>query len=383
MAIKKEKISPQNATTDILDLPDTYKKFLNSIHDMVLVKGPESKILWANEAFAKFYGMSPEQLRHIVDAPFSEPDHTLQYIKDDQYVFKTGQVLLIPEEPASRYDGKIFWFETVKSPLQDSSGKTVMTIGVSRDITEKRIQDQMLIEQQRLLLVGAAKMATLGEMAGGLAHEINNPLAVIQMITEQISDLVDEEPIEKAALQECVAKINQALERTHSIISSVTSFARSDRKEGTTSFKVKELIEDALSFCRFKLKGKEVKITLEIPDELFIHGVQSEMSQVFVNLINNAVDAIATLPQKWIELSCTSSGEQIQIRLTDSGAGIPDTIRNSLFHQSLTTKPVGKGTGLGLIICKKIIERHLGQIFVDPSSSNTSFVVQLPNKKVG
>jgi rsbT co-antagonist protein RsbR len=129
--------SSMRAVTD-----DCYEQILDALDDMVLVKGPRSRLLWANKAFRDCYGMTNEQLRGIIDAPFSEPDHTLQYIRDDTHVFETRETLDIPEEPVNRHDGGVRSVHTVKRPLQGRGGDVVGTFGVSRDITEERIKER-------------------------------------------------------------------------------------------------------------------------------------------------------------------------------------------------------------------------------------------------
>ncbi len=124
-----------------------YQQILDAITDMILVKGEKSSIVWANKAFREYYGMSNEQLRDMIDAPLVEPDYTLQYIKDDAYVFESGEILQIPEEPVTRYDGVVRPFETFKAPIRDLSGKVIMTVGVSRDITERLRDKQIMAEQ--------------------------------------------------------------------------------------------------------------------------------------------------------------------------------------------------------------------------------------------
>jgi PAS domain S-box-containing protein len=119
-----------------------YHQILDSIADMVLVKGSQSKILWANQAFRDYYGMSEKELQGIVDAPFANPDDTLQYIKDDTFVFETGQTLAISEEPVVRHDGEVRLFSTVKTPIRNEDGQVTMTVGVSRDMTERKLAEE-------------------------------------------------------------------------------------------------------------------------------------------------------------------------------------------------------------------------------------------------
>src|SRR6476469_148211 len=128
----------ESAQQKLRDSEQKYHQILDSIADLVLVKSPQSKIVWANKAFRDYYGMTQEELQGIVDAPFSAPDHTLQYIKDDAFVFETGQTLEISEEPITRHDREVRLFSTVKTPIRNEDGQIVMTIAVSRDMTERK-----------------------------------------------------------------------------------------------------------------------------------------------------------------------------------------------------------------------------------------------------
>ncbi|MEG3848409.1 PAS domain S-box protein [Microcoleus sp. herbarium19] len=132
----------ERAQQQLRESEKRYHQILDSIADMVLVKGPQSKIVWANQAFRDYYGMSEGELQGIVDAPFADPDNTLQYIKDDTFVFETGQTLQIPEEPATRHDGEVRLFSTVKTPIRNQDGLVTMTVGVSRDMTERRAAEE-------------------------------------------------------------------------------------------------------------------------------------------------------------------------------------------------------------------------------------------------
>ncbi|OKH39649.1 hypothetical protein NIES2119_05095 [[Phormidium ambiguum] IAM M-71] len=127
-----------------------YHQILDAITDMVLVKGPKSRIVWANKAFRDYYGLSNEQLKDMIDAPFNQPDYTLQYIRDDAYVFETGQSLEI-EEPVTRYDGKVKMFNTIKSVIRNEVGEKILTVGVSRDISDRKQAEKALRESEEKL----------------------------------------------------------------------------------------------------------------------------------------------------------------------------------------------------------------------------------------
>lgn len=131
--------SEQKEQFSIRNIAET---LLNLIPDLVLVKGPQSHILWANKAFQEYYGMSNEKLQGLIDSPITKPDITQQYVKDDEYVFTTGKTLDIPSEPVTRFDGEIRYFNTIKSAVRDANGNVIMTIGISRDITAKKVADE-------------------------------------------------------------------------------------------------------------------------------------------------------------------------------------------------------------------------------------------------
>ncbi|MEG4204488.1 PAS domain S-box protein [Microcoleus sp. Pol7_A1] len=132
----------ESAQQKLRDSEQKYQQILDSIADIVLVKGPQSKIVWANKAFRDYYGMTQEELQGIVDAPLSNPDHTLQYIKDDAFVFDTGQTLEISEEPITRHDREVRLFSTVKTPIRNEDDRITMTIAVSRDMTERKAAEE-------------------------------------------------------------------------------------------------------------------------------------------------------------------------------------------------------------------------------------------------
>ncbi|CBN57126.1 MULTISPECIES: PAS domain S-box protein [Kamptonema] len=146
-----------------------YHQILDALTEMVLVKGPQSRIVWANKAFRDYYGLTNEQLRDMIDAPFNEPDYTLQYIRDDAYVFETGKTLEV-EEPVTRYDGKVQMFNTIKSVIRNEAGETILTVGVSRDISDRKTAE---IAQQQLTrkLEEAQRVAHIGNWSFDLATQ--------------------------------------------------------------------------------------------------------------------------------------------------------------------------------------------------------------------
>ncbi len=144
---------------------EMFTQALDAVGDQVLIKGPKSHIVYANKAFRELYGMTQEQLYNMIDAPFNEPDFTQQYIKDDEYVFSTGQILEIPREHVTRYDGVVRTARTVKSPIRNAAGQVVKTVGVSRDITESSHAEE-LVSRLAAILEATTDFVMMADLQG-------------------------------------------------------------------------------------------------------------------------------------------------------------------------------------------------------------------------
>lgn len=236
------------------------------------------------------------------------------------------------------------------------------------------------LEQERANAIHASKLASLGEMAGGVAHEINNPLSVIKGRATQLLRVIDAEPTEennKAKIY--VDVIIKTCDRIAKIVSGLKNFSRNADKDPLVKTSLENVIEYTVSLCQEKLKNYGVKLELKLEQNLFLMSRPTQLSQVLLNLINNSYDAICQYSEPWIKLEAKQVQEFIEIKVTDSGFGIPQAVVAKVMQPFFTTKEVGKGTGLGLSIAKGIVEDHGGQIFIDSKSNNTCFVIQLPS----
>jgi C4-dicarboxylate-specific signal transduction histidine kinase len=250
---------------------------------------------------------------------------------------------------------------------------------LNRSLDEKvKERTQQLVDAEAKL-VTTAKMSALGEMAGGIAHEINTPLGTIGMIAEQIKELVNEETVEREMISEMSEVVGLTVQRISSIIQGLKTFSRDGSRDSFSNTSLKQIIDNTLTLCREKLKNSSVKLILDsIDDDISIQCQPVQISQVLLNLVSNACDAVSRLQEKWIEISTERQGDMIRILVTDSGGGISREIRNKLFEPFFTTKDIGKGTGLGLSIAKGIAEAHQGQLTLDDGCVNTRFVLNLP-----
>jgi C4-dicarboxylate-specific signal transduction histidine kinase len=235
------------------------------------------------------------------------------------------------------------------------------------------------------MLVATSKMSALGEMAGSVAHEINNPLATIKNLLNQIQEVVDDDPLEKGLLKEMAATAENTADRINKIILGLRSFSRNGEEDPFEPVNLKELIEETASFCNERFKHKGIKLMIEpFSEDLAFQGSSTQISQVLLNLLNNGHDAVSDLSalpnpkDKWIKVSAFEIENMVEIKVTDCGNGILPEVQEKLFEPFFTTKKKGKGTGIGLSISMKIVRSHNGQLFLDSRCSHTCFVVRLP-----
>lgn len=270
-------------------------------------------------------------------------------------------------------DGRLKFVREQCESDYDPDGNPIRSIGTIQDITESIKND--------LALQHASKMASLGEMAAGIAHEINNPLAIIQGKANQVIRAVDMIDFDKEKVKTDTMKIISTVERISNIINSLRSISRNAEIDSGKPEDVQKILEEVLSLSRERFKCNSVELRqniIDIPNQLQIICRPSEISQVILNLLNNAFDAVSPLDEKWVELKAVISGPNIKIVVIDSGNGIPQPILEKLMQPFFTTKEIGKGTGLGLSISKKIIEKHQGKLYYDIESKNTCFIVEIP-----
>ncbi len=241
------------------------------------------------------------------------------------------------------------------------------------DISERK-QMERTLEDERARNMHSVKMATLGEMAGGMAHELNTPLGLLQLSLEQL--LKSRDNTER--FFDIAKEMEMTIEKMSRLINGFKTFSRSSDSDQFTFTSFKKLFSESMQLCEMSLKNKgiEFSYTTDIAD-ISVECHPSEISQVIMNLVQNASDAIEKLDEKWIRVEVDHSDE-LCISVIDSGNGVPEEVYEKMFIPFYTTKDVGKGTGLGLAIIKGIMEKHNGSISLNRENENTCFRFTLP-----
>lgn len=262
---------------------------------------------------------------------------------------------------------------------------STLSLAMNKMAFSLREAKEQILKQQELLIV-SSKMSSLGEMATGIAHEINTPLAVISLrasLLKEFSQTDDFAMTGKKIITETCDIIDKTAHRIARIITGLRAFARDGAADPYQSQDIQTIVSDTQGLCgeKFRNSGVDLQIIMpEAPLALYCRGTQ--ISQVLLNLLSNAFDAIHELEQKWIKIEVVDLKNEIEISVTDSGKGIDPAHRSKLGQPFFTTKDVGKGTGLGLSISRGIVMDHKGRLYLDEKSAHTRFVVILPKQPV-
>lgn len=248
---------------------------------------------------------------------------------------------------------------------------------IIRDVTKEH-HDRMALRSQELKLIHASKMAVLGEMAGNIAHEINNPLAVVVGLTDMAGSQLKDIPHDTAGVQDLLTRISNTAKRIARITVGLRQMSRDGRSDPLEPVRLACVIDDALALCENSLKTKGV--TVKIEPQLASHIVMSrsvQLGQVLLNLIGNASDALEGQPTREITLSAERTNGRVLLRVADTGPRLAKSVADSLFVPFFTTKGAGKGTGLGLSISRGIVESQGGRLFLDTQRRDTCFCIEL------
>lgn len=255
-------------------------------------------------------------------------------------------------------------------PVKDERGIVTKIHGTLIDTTAE--------QEAQMMLMHASKMSSLGEMAGGIAHEVNNPLSIIAGTARLLHDALAKGPHDPKKIEEGLLLILKTSERIAKVIRGLRSFSRNSNKDPKIESKLGPIIDDTLELCREKFASKNIQISTEMNSAAKILCRPTEISQVFMNIFSNAFDAVADTQDPWVRVVLDESKGKVRIAFIDSGLGIDPGIAQKLMQPFFTTKEAGKGTGLGLSISKKIVVDHGGEISYETRDGHTSFIVEFP-----
>jgi PAS domain S-box-containing protein len=342
------------------------RNILESAREAIYALDTEGRYLWCNQAMLDLTGYKPEEL---IGHAFLDRTH-----EDDREMRRERFVAVLAGEPQSfesRYlanDGSVRYALVNNAPIV-VDGATTGVLGIARDVTEQK--------QERERASRADKLRALGQLASGVAHDFNNSLAAIlgraQLMQRQVQD---------DALLRNLSIIVTAAEDAAATVRRIQTFARKSQIKEFELLDVGSLLHDAFEITRTRWQnearaaGINIEVKLNTDDEVWTLGNASELREVFVNLIVNAVDAMPQGGQ--LKICAIRKGDRLRLRFSDTGTGMTDEVRAHVFEPFYTTKGA-RGTGLGLAVSYGIIERHEGTISVESKlGKGTTLLIHLP-----
>ncbi|WP_127717660.1 ATP-binding protein [Halobacteriovorax sp. HLS] len=341
-----------------VEVDSLYENIFDAVPCTISVVNSEMEYIKVNSTLAQLCDLAPTDFIGNKVGFYTDNKFFFNFVKK---LFNSSQSS-ISQEIKSTVNGidHIFWVSANKI----NNSQEAVLIGV--DITDiKRLEGQVQFNE---------KLTALGEMVAGIIHDIKNPLTVISGSAQMLKRLGPQNP-EK--LEKIAYRIEATSDRILKIVDSIKVFARTGEDDPFVKQDIIKIFDESVDICNHKFHQSHIDLKVVGRDRKFIEEVnETRIFQVFVNLLSNACDAINELEEieKWVSVEFLPDLKQVKLR--DCGKGIDPKVSEKIFSSFYTTKGVGVGSGLGLSNCKRIMQEHSGDIFVDHSDDNTCFVIQ-------
>lgn len=374
---------PIRFTGTHLDITETKKAYEDKIAEFTSILSSTPSCLSIIDSNGKILNMNKQGLDMIEAKDLTtvsgkifydliDVEYKSKYIEMNQNVCSGNNERLLFKMNSIK--GNQFWIESYAAPFKLPSGELAQ-IAISNDISE-RLKSEDELRRQKKIAEHQSKLASLGQLAASVGHEINNPIALIKgyvgLIKDQVKDAQDYQLIER------IEKIDIAVDRVIDIVKGFKTFSRVDNSS-FNRINFSELIRESVNLVEDIYLKENIHIDLDLNESIFINANRGRIQQVIINLLSNAKDAMIGGNNE-IKISLFKKNKIVILRVRDNGSGIDKSILDNIFEPFFTTKDVNAGTGIGLAISHQIIKEHKGNIFVEESRKDqgTSFVIELP-----
>lgn len=377
-----------------------FNTLLENVPDSIYFKDEQCRFLQINRALTRLFGLrDPVEAIGKSDYDFFAPAEAQGAYEDELQVMKTDHPLIGKIEKETFPDGRQRWASTTKMPLRDAQGRIVGTFGITRDISGmKRAEDELRaanlrlhdvladltrshedLKRAQLQLIQAEKMQSVGRLSAGIAHEVKNPLAILEM---GLGCLASPANLDPDAFQLIIKEMREAVSRADAVISGILDYSSSQELD-IRETDLNAVVEHSLRLMKHEFVNQRIAVVRDFtPAPPLCRIDANKVEQVFINLFTNACHAMPDGGLLTVATSVRSlqagdvvweagdrSGTRLReeervavVSVKDTGAGIPAEQLGKVFDPFFTTKPTGKGTGLGLTVARKIIDLHGGRL---------------------
>jgi PAS domain S-box-containing protein len=361
------------------------RQVIDIVPNFIFAKDREGRFTLANRAIADAYGTSVDDLIGKTDADFNSNRAEVEFFRRiDQEVIDRLQERFIPEERVTDACGNVRWLQSVKRPIIDTDGIARQVLGASTDITLRKDSETQLREQ-RAELAHVARISTMGELAASLAHELNQPLTAILSNAQAALRFMNSKPIDLEEVREILHDIVKDNSRAGEVIRRMRALVKKEELE-FASIDLEDLIRDVATLLHSDAILQDVQILLALDDGLpAVLGDRVQLQQVALNILLNAFDAMKDCQMCDRKISVTAKlddgGQTIKVAVRDGGIGLTTEKLDKVFQPFYTTKR--DGMGMGLSICRSIIEAHGGQLWAENNSNarGATFYFTVPVEK--
>lgn len=359
------KISDKNILRKKVESAEqTLRNFVNSAQDWISIKDKTGRYIIVNEITAKAFGLNPIDFIGRFPEEILNKDVVKTIKTNEQIVFDTGETQTFQEKLV--LDGEPHHIQMVRFLLYDWKGEVNGICTIGRDITKEiKLQEQ---------LIHSEKLAALGKLAAGVAHEINNPLTGILANAEYIKDSIDS----SHELQDDIKIIINEVLRSRDIVNLLLDYTRQDSPK-LKDISLNQIITNSLSLLSRLPQFRNINIETQINEQLpLVLADEKQIQQVLLNLLINAADSLGNKGNIKLITAFSKTDHSCKIIVVDEGKGIPENVIEKIFEPFFSTKNT---SGLGLAVSKGIIERHKGTLTASNNSfGGASFEISLPTK---